>query len=280
MRVLVTGAGGMLAQALVPELRRRGHEVHAPARAELDITREDAVGDAFASARPEVVVQCAAYTAVDDAESNYQEALRVNAVATEIVARACHQTGALLVYPSTDYVFPGSASRPYRPDDPIEPVNAYGRSKAAGEEAAREAERWLVVRTSWLYGAGGRHFVDTISRLARERGAVDVVDDQVGRPTWTGTLAGVLADLAERGATGTHHATDGGEPVSWHGFAREILRQQEIRAEVRPVSSSAFARPAPRPAYSVLDCASTEAALHRSLPDWRHALTAHLRAGQ
>src|SRR5690606_19725190 len=128
------------------------------------------------------------------------EALRVNAEATASAAKACHKTGAALVYPSTDYVFSGMGERPYRPDDRTEPLNAYGRSKRAGEEAAAQAGRWLVVRTSWLYGAGGRNFVDTIRALARERDRLEVVDDQVGRPTWTGTLARVTVELVARGA--------------------------------------------------------------------------------
>lgn len=276
MRVLITGTGGMLAHALVPELRGRGHETIALTRAELDVTDPTAVERALDRHLPDVVVQCAAFTAVDAAEERVEEAFAVNEEGTRNVARACQTHGTLLVYPSSDYVFAGSGERPYSPDDPIEPVNAYGRSKAAGETAAMEAGRALVVRTSWLYGAGGRNFVDTILGLARERDVLQVVNDQWGRPTWTGTLAACLAELAERGATGVLHCTDGGEPVTWHGLAVEALKAEGLTTVVEPVSSGAFPRPADRPEYSVLDCSGTEALLGRPLPDWRATLRRHL----
>ena len=276
MKVVVTGAGGMLARALVPELRRRGHEVVALARAALDVTDEAAVGARISAERPDAVVQCAAYTSVDRAEEEEDRAARVNATATGYVARVCDRIGALIVYPSTDYVFPGTASEPYRPGSVSEPVNAYGRSKLAGEQAAAGARRSLVVRTSWLYGEGGTNFVDTIRRLASEKEVLRVVDDQVGRPTSTVSLARILSELMEAGATGIFHATDGGPPVSWWGFAREIVAQESLPVEVVPVPSSEFPRPAPRPAYSVLDCSATEAACGRVLPDWRETLASYL----
>lgn len=276
MRVLVTGAGGMLARDLVAELERRGDEVLALSRADLDVTDEAAVRERIEGARPDVVVQCAAYTAVDRAEEEEELATRVNALGTRNVARACDRIDALLVYPSTDYVFAGDATVPYRPADAPAPVNAYGRSKLAGEEAAREAGRALVVRTSWLYGAGGANFVDTIGRLARERGAVDVVADQIGRPTWTGSLAAVVRELIASGAEGILHATDGGRPVSWHGFAERIAAWCAPGTEVRPVASSAFPRPARRPAYSVLDCSATEAVVGHLLPEWGEVLDRYL----
>lgn len=262
----------MLAQALVSELRRGGHEIDAPHRSELDVTSEAAFCARIMQLEPHVVIQCAAYTAVDAAETDEAEAMRVNATATGYAAEACHRVGALLVYPSTDYVFPGTGSRPYRPDDPTGPVNAYGRTKLAGEEAAKAAGRSLVVRTSWLYGPGGRNFVDSIRRLAAERDRIEVVDDQIGRPTSTRTLARAIVELLVRGATGSMHVTDAGEPVSWYGLAREIVRRTSAAAEVVPVSSDRFPRPARRPAYSVLDCEQTGV----DLPDWRDALAEHL----
>lgn len=276
MKVLVTGAGGMLARALVPELERRGHRVVALGRGALDVTDEAAVSARVAAERPDAVVQCAAYTAVDRAEEEEEAAHRVNAAAAGHVARACDRTGALFVYPSSDYVFPGDAARPYRPGDPTGPLNAYGRSKLAGEAAAREAGRALVVRTSWLYGEGGPNFVDTISRLGRERDVLQVVDDQLGRPTWTGSLARTISELMEARAEGILHAADAGEPVTWYGFAREVLARRGIAARVEPVPSSAFPRPAPRPRYSVLDCSETEAVLGRPLPRWQDALERYL----
>ncbi len=270
----------MLAHALVPELRSRGHEVVALERAVLDVTDQRAVETRFLAETPAAVMHCAAYTAVDAAEVEEETALRVNAEATRHVARACQNIGALLVYPSTDYVFAGTADRPYHPSDPTAPVNAYGRSKLAGEQAAREAGRALVVRTSWLYGRGGANFVDTIIRLAREQEQLQVVDDQIGRPTWTGSLACTLSDLLERGAAGIFHATDSGDPVSWYGFAREILAQQSLAIPIIPVASEAFARPAVRPAYSVLDCATTDGIIGRALPDWKEMLARYLRSGE
>lgn len=266
----------MLAQALVPELVRRGHQVEAPPRSALDITDEAAFCARILQMEPDVVFQCAAFTAVDDAETREAEAFRVNAEATEYAAAACHKIGAALVYPSTDYVFAGTATRPYRPDDPTDPVNAYGRSKLAGEAAARGAGQWLVVRTSWLYGAGGRNFVDTIRGLAAERDRLEVVNDQVGRPTWTGSLAKAMVELLMRGARGIHHVTDGGDPQSWYQVAREIVERTGARAEVVPVTSARFPRPARRPSYSVLDCSGAESVLGETMPEWRGVLGRYL----
>jgi dTDP-4-dehydrorhamnose reductase len=276
MRVLITGAGGMLARAMKAAVAEHGHHPLALTRAELDVTDATAVRRVLTELQPDAVVQCAAYTDVDGAESDEATAFAVNAEGAFNVAQVCDAVGAIFVYPSTDYVFAGDASVPYRPDSLIQPINAYGRSKAAGEKAAARANRSLVVRTSWLYGAGGRNFVDTISALARERPVVRVVDDQFGRPTWTGTLAGVIVRLLQREATGVLHCSDGGGPVSWHGLALEAVRAQSLATTVEPVGSEAFPRPAPRPRYSVLDCSETEALLGEPLPDWRESLRRHL----
>lgn len=271
MRVLVTGARGMLARALLRELERRGHEVVGLGRDALDVTDADAVERAVREWAPDVVVQCAAYTRVDDAETDEATAFAVNAEGTRNVARACRVIGARLVYPSTDYVFDGRATSPYRPDHPPAPLNAYGRSKLAGEAAAREAGDWIIARTSWLYGAGGRNFVSTILRRAMEGTPLRVVDDQRGTPTWTGTLAVTLAGLLEADVpSGIYHTTGRGE-TTWYGFAREALRLAGIDADIVPVPTEAFPTPARRPRYSVLDCSSTEAVVG-PLPDWREAL--------
>jgi len=278
LRVFVTGANGMLARALIRELERRGHDAVAFGRDALDVTDAAAVERVVRESAPDVVVQCAAYTRVDDAENDEATAFAVNAEATRNVARACRAVGARLVYPSTDYVFDGRASAPYRPDHPTAPLNAYGRTKLAGEEAAREAGDWLVVRTSWLYGAGGRNFVSTILARAREGAPLRVVDDQRGTPTWTGTLAATLAGLLEADVpSGIYHTTGRGE-TTWYGFACEALRLAGIEAEIVPVATEAFPTPARRPRYSVLDCASTEAVVG-PLPDWRDALRTALAEG-
>lgn len=277
MKVFVTGGGGMLATAVAAEFRSRGDEVIAPARAQLDVTSPAAVDDRLASELPDVVVQCAAYTAVDAAESDFERASLVNATATGYLAAACDRTRALLVYPSTDYVFRGDASEPYSPSHPTNPVNAYGRSKAAGEEAALASPNSLVVRTSWLYGPGGPNFVSTMLRRAREGAALRVVADQIGRPTWTVSLAGTIAGLVEAGARGVYHATDEGDPVSWYGFALEIVAAGGVDARVEPVGTRDWPTAAPRPAYSVLDCSATARVLGRAAPDWRTNLHQHLR---
>ena len=278
MRVLVTGARGMLARALLRELERRGHEVVGLGRDALDVTDADAVERAVREWAPDVVVQCAAYTRVDDAETDEATAFAVNAEGTRNVARACRVIGARLVYPSTDYVFDGRATSPYRPDHPPAPLNAYGRSKLAGEEAAREAGDWVVARTSWLYGAGGRNFVSTILRRAMEGVPLRVVDDQRGTPTWTGTLAVTLAGLLEADVpSGIYHTTGRGD-TTWFAFACEALRLAGIEAEIVPVPTEAFPTPARRPRYSVLDCSSTEAVVG-PLPDWREALAKAMAEG-
>lgn len=278
MNALVTGSNGMLGRAVVDHFSRRGHDVVALSRTDLDVTRRADVRAAFERHAPEVVVQCAAYTAVDDAESNEDEAFRINARATEGVVAECQRIGATFVYPSTDYVFSGESRTPWKTGDTPAPVNAYGRSKLAGERAALSWSRSLVVRTSWLYGSGGRNFVDRITELARENRELDVVDDQIGSPTWTDSLADVIAELVEVGVSGTFHASGGGEPVSWYAFAIEIIERQGLAARVRPVTSASYPRPARRPLNSVLDCRATEAAIGREMPSWRVMLEGYLQS--
>lgn len=271
MKVLITGSAGMLARAVRHEFEARGHAVQALDRAALDVTDPAAVEAAVGAHRPEAVIQCAAYTRVDDAERDEVAAHRVNAESTLHLARICRAVGARLVYPSTDYVFDGTATVPYRPDSPTSPLGAYGRSKLAGEAAAREAGDHLIVRTSWLYGTGGKNFVSTIVERARQGTPLRVVDDQRGSPTWTGTLARVLALLLEREApAGIYHAANRGE-TTWYGLALEALRLSGIAAEVTPVTTAEFPRPAARPAYSVLDCSGTEAVVGE-IAGWREAL--------
>ena len=252
MRWLVTGAGGMLGQDLVRRLTQDGHEVTAAARAQLDISDQAAVADAVPG--HDVVVNCAAWTAVDDAETHEADALLSNAVVPDLLARAARSAGARIVQVSTDYVFDGVATTPYPEDGALAPVSAYGRTKAAGEWAVRaSAPDHLDVRTAWLYGAGGPCFPKTIARVARERGGLDVVADQVGQPTWTVDLADVVVRLVAAGApSGTYHGTSSGS-ASWHDFAQAVVGAAGLDpAIVRPTTSEAFVRPAPRPAYSVL----------------------------
>ncbi|ACQ79469.1 dTDP-4-dehydrorhamnose reductase [Beutenbergia cavernae DSM 12333] len=269
MRILVTGAGGMLAHDVVARLDAE-HEVLPRARRDLDVTDADAVRRAVAPGT-DAVINCAAWTAVDDAESHEGAAFDLNALAPAHLAQACTAVGARLVQVSTDYVFDGAAALPYGEDAPLRPVSAYGRTKAAGEWAVRAAGAdHLVVRTAWLYGAHGACFPRTMARLAAERERIDVVDDQLGQPTWTADVADVVARLLERGAPGgTYHATASGE-VSWYGFTREIVASLgRDPAMVRPTTSAAFSRPAPRPAYSVLGHEALVRAGLAPIGDWR-----------
>ena len=277
-RWLVTGAGGMLGSDLVAALADRGEPVSGMDRASLDVTDGAAVADAIASARPDVVVNCAAWTAVDDAEASEEQALAVNAGGAAVLAAACAGSGGSgtrLVQVSTDYVFAGDAGRPYAEDDVPAPRTAYGRTKLAGERAvlSRLPGSGYVVRTAWLYGAHGPNFVKTMIRLSGQRPAVDVVDDQRGQPTWTTDVARQIIALIDSAARpGIYHATSGGQ-TTWCGLAREIFELLGADpSRVRPVPSSAFPRPAPRPAYSVLGHGGWSGLGIAPIGDWRAAL--------
>jgi len=277
-RWLVTGAGGMLGRDLVAALADRGEPVSGMDRASLDVTDGAAVADAIASARPDVVVNCAAWTAVDDAEASEEQALAVNAGGAAVLAAACAGSGGSgtrLVQVSTDYVFAGDAGRPYAEDDVPAPRTAYGRTKLAGERAvlSRLPGSGYVVRTAWLYGAHGPNFVKTMIRLSDQRPTVDVVDDQRGQPTWTADVARQIIALIDSAARpGIYHATSGGQ-TTWYGLAREIFDLLGADpSRVRPVPSSAFPRPAQRPAYSVLGHGAWSGPGIAPIGDWRAAL--------
>lgn len=286
-RWLVTGAGGMLGRDVLAALSRAGvgdDRVTALGRSRLDITDAAAVTAAVeAAAGPgDVVVNCAAWTAVDDAQSQEAEAFAVNAVGPQLLARACAETGARLVQVSTDYVFDGTATSPYPVDAPAAPRSAYGRTKVAGEWAVR-AElphgHWIL-RTAWTYGEHGPSFVRTMARLEAEREFVDVVDDQHGQPTWTRDLAERIVALVSADAPpGTYHGCASGH-TSWHGLAREVFELLGADpARVRTTNSAAFVRPAPRPAYSVLDLSGWDKAGLAPMRGWREALHEAVRSG-
>ncbi|GLW23546.1 dTDP-4-dehydrorhamnose reductase [Microbispora triticiradicis] len=276
-RWLITGAGGMLGSTLVAVLRTGRHEVVPLDRARLDLRDPAAVRPAVRELRPDVVVNCAGWTAVDDAEIHEEEALAVNGDAVRILAEACGEVGARLVQPSTDYVFDGTGRRPYAEDAPTAPLNAYGRTKLAGEQAVLKTlpDSGYVVRTAWLYGATGGNFVRTMIRLAGERPTVDVVDDQFGQPTWTDDLAHQIIRMIGAGAPpGVYHGTSSAS-TSWHGLAREVFTLLGADPDrVRPVASAAFPRPAPRPAFGVLGHAAWSRAGLAPIRHWRDALHA------
>lgn len=277
-RYLITGAAGMLGQDLQRALA--GRDVTALSRADLDVTDQAAVSDAVAG--HDVVVNAAAYTKVDDAESHEDDAAAVNARGPEVLATAVAATGARLVQVSTDYVFDGTGTTPYAEDEPTRPLGAYGRTKAAGEAAVRSIapDTSYVVRTAWLYGAGGPNFAKTMVRLAASHDTVSVVTDQVGQPTWTADLADqIVAMLDAQAPAGTYHGTNGGRG-SWFDFTRAIFAEVGLDPErVLPTDSSAFVRPAPRPAFSVLGHDGWRRAGLAPMRDWRDALHAAVAAG-
>jgi len=277
MRIVVTGAAGMLGVDVCAAAAEAGFDVHGLARAELDITDAGAVGAAISRLSPEVIVNCAAWTDVDGAESGYEEALAVNGVGAGFLARAAADAGAWVVHVSSDYVFDGSKSSPYVESDAVGPLSGYGRSKLAGERevAAAAPDSHTIVRSSWLFGTGGHCFPKTILRIAGERDMITVVDDQVGCPTFTGHLAGALLSLAAQRVPGVVHVAGGGE-CSWFEFASEIVSSAGLDCEVQPGTTAAMERPAPRPAYSVLR--SERGAGVPSLPDWHEGLRAFMSA--
>jgi dTDP-4-dehydrorhamnose reductase len=272
MKVLVTGAGGMLGVDVVRAAEFVNHEVVALTRADLDIADAAAVRDAVDEHRPNAVVNCAAWTDVDAAESDEEAATALNADAAGAVAAAAAEVGASFVYPSTDYVFAGDAREPYVESDPVDPRTAYGRSKLAGEQAVAAAnERHFIVRTAWLFGTGGRNFADTMLGRA-DGGVVLVVRDQVGCPTYTGHLADGIVRLIDTEHYGIHHVAASGE-CSWYEFAVEIFRQAGSDTSVMSCTTDEYPRPAPRPAYSVL---GTEIDYPIVLPHWREGLASYL----
>lgn len=281
MRTLILGGGGMLGRALEGEARSRRYPVLAPARSEADITSPSAVMAKVESWRPELLVNCAAFTAVDACEERRDEAFATNGEALVNVVTAARAHGSRLVHVSTDYVFDGKASKPYTESAPTAPASVYGQSKLRGEEVVLGYEGALVVRSSWLFGPHGSNFVATMLRLAGEgRREVSVVQDQVGCPTYTPFLARALLDLAELGQTGLVHYRNR-DPVSWHGFGQAIFRHRGAEVDVVPVTTQEFIDSvsrlvAPRPAYSVLAVDRFEAAVGRPVEKWQDALEDYL----
>jgi len=281
MKALVTGAGGQLGRALLAAAPT-GWETIGLARAELDVGDRGAVADAMRRYGPDLIINSAAYTAVDRAESEPDSAFRINRDGAGHLAAAARDVGARLVHVSTDFVFDGRASHPYRPEDPTGPLNVYGASKLAGEltvaEAAPDA---LIVRTAWVYGPSGANFLATMLRLMASRPEIGVVADQVGTPTSTHTLASALWTLAAGDARGTLHFTDAGV-ASWYDFAAAIAEEAaaagllERAPPVRPISTADYPTPAARPAFSVLDKSATFTLLGGPPPHWRAALRAVL----
>jgi dTDP-4-dehydrorhamnose reductase len=285
--VLVIGASGQVARAIARRSRQLPFTLVCRGRGSLDITEPCALEAAFRNCDPAVVINAAAYTAVDRAESDWAAAFAVNAAGPEQLARRCRDSGAPLVHLSTDYVFDGSARRPYRETDPIAPLGVYGVSKAAGEEAIRILWPYhLILRTAWLYGNDGQNFPNTMLRLGAERGELSIVDDQTGSPTWAQDVADGVLRLVPRLIAretdfpwGTYHLTNEGQ-ASWYGFATEIFRIARAAGKrspvLKPITTADYPTAAQRPAFSVLDTRKFRAAFGFGLPHWQASLSSCL----
>ena len=278
MKALVTGARGMLARALIPALEQRGHEVVGLSHGDADVVQPGTLAHSLKLFQPDWIVHLAAWTRVDDCEADPDRAYAVNALGARNAALAALDRGAGLVFISTDYVFDGRASRPYREYDAVAPQSVYAASKWAGEQTVRELlARHIIVRTSWLYGSDGHNFVDTVLRRARAGEPLSVVDDQRGSPTWTRDLAAALTRLAESGQYGTYHVTGSGD-CTWWELARFIVEQVGASTPVERTTTAALARPAPRPAYSVLSNHFAELVTGHRMPHWQASVNQYLES--
>lgn len=278
MKVLVTGAKGQLGTDLMNELEKRGIESIGVDVQEMDITDKEACMRVISESKADAVIHCAAYTAVDAAEDNVDLCRKINGEGTRNVALACQATGAKMMYISTDYVFDGQGTRPWEPDDSRSPLNVYGQTKYEGELAVEElVEKFFTVRIAWVFGVAGKNFIKTMLRLGKERGAVSVVDDQVGSPTYTYDLARLLVDMIQTDRYGRYHATNEGF-CSWYEFACEIFRQAGMNeVKVTPVSSDQFPVKAVRPANSRMSKAKLAENGFEPLPTWQDALGRFLK---
>ncbi|MFQ5329115.1 MAG: dTDP-4-dehydrorhamnose reductase [Thermodesulfobacteriota bacterium] len=283
MKVLVTGAGGQLGRDLQPRLERADFTSLYLDSAAMDITERAVVAKTVEGERPDVIINCAAYTKVDQAESEPERAFRVNRDGAAILAESADHVGALLVHISTDFVFDGARNAPYKEDDEPNPLSVYGRSKLAGEEAvAKGLTNHIIVRTAWAYGVHGNNFVKTILSKAAEREVLRVVSDQQGTPTWTGDIADALVKIATgygegSAQPGVYHFTDDGV-ASWYDFAAAIIEEAEASGiplkckTVEPIPTADYPLPAERPAYSVLDTEKIERSFGLTIPHWRASL--------
>lgn len=269
MRVLVTGGSGQLAHAI--RLVWADHELVLPEESVLDLGRREAIQAVVTEVRPDVVINCGAFTQVDRCEAEAELAMHINGTTVGWLAEACEAQGARLIQISTDYVFDGTGTRPYREDDPTNPVSAYGRTKLEGERQAARCSRHLIARTSWLYDAWGKNFLNTMLSAAAQGRTLRVVDDQRGAPTTCRALARQLKVAAEQNWQGLVHATCQGE-TTWHGFAKAIFEAKGMPVDLHPCATADYPTPAKRPAYSVLDGARRAALGADLMPEWRDAL--------
>lgn len=278
MKILVTGAKGQLGYDLLKELGKRGHEAIGIDIQDLDITRFADVEKYIKNVRPDAVIHCAAYTAVDAAEDNIGQCMRVNCIGTGNIAHVCGELNIRMLYLSTDYIFDGQGERPWEPDDEANPINAYGQSKYEGEKAViQDVLKYFIVRISWVFGVNGSNFVKTMLKYGKKKGAVSVVNDQIGSPTYTPDLSVLLADMIESNKYGVYHATNEGL-CSWYEFACEIFRQAGMdNVKVTPVTTEEYPVKAKRPLNSRMSKAKLDAKGFNRLPDWHDALTRFLK---
>ena len=277
MKVLVTGYNGQLGYDVIRELKSRSVECKGVDMADFDITDQKATVDYICAYSPDIVVHCAAYTAVDRAEDDTETCRRVNVDGTENIAVACEKCKAKMLYVSTDYVYGGAGNTPFEPFDETNPKNVYGKTKLDGEQAVKaHIDEYYIVRTSWVFGINGNNFVKTMLRLGKERDELTVVDDQIGSPTYTPDLARLICDMIETDKYGIYHGTNEGF-CSWAEFAAEIMRLGGRKAIIRPVDSSMYPIKAERPHNSRLSKICLDDAGFDRLPDWHDALDRFLK---
>jgi len=279
MRIVITGAKGQLGRAVLAEALRRGHDAIGADIGDFDLTDKAAAQAYLAAAAPDFVIHCAAYTAVDKAESEPELARAVNELGTQYIAEYCAARDIWMLCVSTDYVFDGSGNAPREIDDTPNPLNVYGETKLAGEKAVQAlCGKYMIVRTSWVFGPGGQHFVKTMLRLGGERPSLNIVCDQTGSPTYTLDLARLLCDMAERPQAGVYHAANAGY-CSWAEFATAIFEAANIACEVREIPSSEYPQKAQRPLNSRLSPKSLIDVNYAPLPSWQDALKRYLSEG-
>lgn len=277
MKVLVTGAKGQLGQDVLRLLEEQTWEVFGFGREELNIKDEKQVSEKVLSIQPDIIIHTAAYTQVDQAESDEEAAFKVNAEGTKYLAQAAEAVGAKFCYVSTDYVFDGTKNEPYKADDQTNPQTVYGKSKLVGEQYTQEyCSKNYIVRTSWVFGLYGNNFVKTMLRLVEEKKELGIVHDQVGSPTYTTDLARFIINLVQTDKYGIYHGSNSGV-CSWYEFAKEIFEQSNIEIVVNPLTTEDFPRPAARPKYSVLDKGMIEENGFESFQDWKEALKDFLK---
>ena len=277
MKLLVTGVKGQLGHDVVKECEKRGITAIGVDIEEMDITDAAACEKVIKEAKVDAVIHCAAYTAVDAAEDNIELCRKINAEGTENIVKVCRELNIKMMYFSTDYVFNGKGDRPWKTDDERSPLNVYGQTKYEGELAVENSlEKYFILRIAWVFGVNGKNFINTMLRLGKEKGAVSVVNDQIGSPTYTADLAVLAVDMIQTDKYGTYHATNEGL-CSWYEFACQIFNEANMDVKVTPVSSDAFPAKAKRPSNSRMDKSKLTENGFSPLPGWQDALKRYLK---